>query len=364
MSYIVHLWQRPVPTSLAHAESTLRELRQQLRFGDDGSVRSLLTAIEAGLPANSCAADFWTEVPEAETSDMVLTLSPSLAELEVVLQAIEAAARKLGWVVLDPQSGEVSLPSGKVLSHGEPRVERPLATRPADLDTSPAVRKAWLTKSLTPMFTRRGWQCRQGEICFHKTFRFGDAQIYLDAKRQTTMRHGMWLLLHLPPRLQPALDSDGGPSLVLSLEFLAQRQGSTFAHDGQPDAIIGGEVGSPTYGLPCASADDVARRLDELLNLYDNVVLDWLESLSSLAELEHYANRVPDNECPFIGLRRRGGYRLPTNYHPDLLLAAAVEAPDLEHRARERLALYEADGFGRGLVPALRDMLKVCGLEL
>lgn len=364
MSYVVHLWQRPIPSSLAQAEATLRELRHQLRFGDEASVHALLSAIEAALPVDGCADDFWTEVPGADTSDMVLSLSPTLGELTVVLPAIETAARQLGWVVLDPQSGEVRLPSGKVLSRGEPRIDRPEAAPPADLNTSPAMRKAWLKQSLAPMFTRRGWRGRQGEICFDKTLPCVDAQIYLDTQRQVTMSHGIWLRMRLPPRLQLAQDGDGGPSLVLSLEFFAQRHGLKFAHDGQPGLIIGGEVGSPTYGLPCAGADDAARRLEELQALYDVVVLDWLESLNSLDELERCANRVPDNECPFIGLRHRGGHRRLLNYHPDLLLAAAVEAPDFEHRARERLALYQADGFGRGLVPELRKLLGICGLSV
>lgn len=364
MSYVVHLWQRPVPVSLEHAEATLRDLRQQLRFGDESSVPALLAAIEAALPADGCADDFWTELPEADTNDMVLSLSPTLAELTVVLPAIEAAARQQGWVVLDPQSGEVRLPSGKVLSRGGSYIDRPGTASPADLDTSPAMRKAWLKRSLAPMFARRGWRERQGEICFDKTFPCFDARIYLDAERQVTMRHGIRLGLRLPPRLQPALDSDGRPDLVVSLELMAQRHGLKFGHDGKPGAIVGGEVGSPTYGLHCASAEDAARRLDELLALYDGVVLDWLDSLVSLDELERYANRVPDEECPFIGLRRRGGFRQLLNDHPDLLLAAAVGAPDFERRARERMALYLADGFGRGLVPQLRHLLRVCGLDV
>lgn len=364
MSYVVHLWQRPVPVTFAQAEATFRELRQQLRFGTDASVQALLAAIESALPADGCDDDFWTEVPEADPSDTVLSLSPTLAELETVLPAIEAAAGRLGWVVLDFQLGEVRLPSGLVLSRNEVRFEQPQAPRPARLDTSPAVRKAWLTRSLAPTFERRGWRSRQGDICFDKTLPCFDVQIYLDTERQVTLRHAVWLRMRLPSRLQSALDSDGGPALKLSLEFLAQQHGLKFTHDGQAGAIIGGEAGSPTYGLPCASADDASRRLDELLALYDGAVLDWLESLVSLYELEHLANRVPDHMCPFLGLRQRGGHRRLLNYHPDLLLAAAVGAADFEQRARERLALYQADGFGRGLVPQIRTLLEICGLEV
>ena len=364
MSYIVHLWQRPVPASLAQAEATLRELRPQLRFGDEDSVRALLAAIDAALAIDGCADDFWTESPDADTSDSVLSLSPALAELTVVLPAIHAAARQLGWVVLDPQSGEVLLPSGKVLSRSEPRVDPPEQAPSAGLDTSPAARKAWLKRSLAPMFTSRGWCVGQGEIYFDKTLPCVRAQIHLDTQGQGTMSHGVWLGMCLPSRLQPAQDGDGGPALVVSLEVLARRHGLKFTHDGQTGAIIGGEVGSPTYGLPCASADDAARRLEELMTLYDGVVFDWLESLTTLDELERCANRVPDDECPFVGLRQRGGFRRLLNHHPDLLLAAAVEAPDFEHRARERVALYQADGFGRGLVPELRKLLGVCGLNV
>ena len=135
------------------------------------------------------------------TSDMVLSLSPALAELTVVLPAIGAAARQLGWVVLDPQSGEVWLPSGKVLGRGEDFVDRPAAAPPADLDTSPAARKAWLKQSLAPMFTRRGWRSRRGEICFDKALPCLHAQVYLDTQHQVSMRHGLWLCMRLPALL-------------------------------------------------------------------------------------------------------------------------------------------------------------------
>ena len=92
-------------------------------------------------------------------------------------------------------------------------------------------------------------------------------------------------------------------------------------------------------------------------------MLDWLDQLHSLQDLDRWANRVPDEECPFVGLRQRSDYRL-LNYHPDLLVAAAVNAPDFEQRALERYAMYEADAFGRGLLPQMHELLAVCGLHI
>jgi hypothetical protein len=62
-------------------------------------------------------------------------------------------------------------------------------------------------------------------------------------------------------------------------------------------------------------------------------------------------------------LRQRANYRL-LNYHPDPLIARAVAAPDFETMARQRLALYESDAFGRGLLPKLRALLQTCGLDV
>jgi hypothetical protein len=364
MSYVVHLWQQPVPGSLSQAETTLRELRRQIRFEPYPPTAALLSAIESALPTDGDADDYWRELPDRDAFDLVISLSPSVAELTVVVPAIEAAARRLGWVVFDPQCGEVLLPSGQVLSRAGTHVDRAEQPLPADLQSSPAARKAWLRQSLAPVFTRHGWHELHGEFCFGKKLPCANVRIYLETQRQVTMRHGVWLQMVLPARLQPALNSDGGPELMISLEHIAQRHRLAFAHDGQSGSTIGGTVGSPTYGLPCSSAEDVACRRDELAALYDSVVLDWIDSLTSLQALEHLANRVPDDDCPFLALRQRGGFQRLLNYHPDLLLAAAVDAPDFEQRALERLNLYEADGFGRGLVPQLRELIRICGLSV
>ncbi len=362
MSYVVHLWQQPVPASLAQAEASLRSLRQQLRFEPDPGAGQLLAAIEAGLPPGHAADDCWTETPEADGSQMVLSLSPVVAELGTVLPAIEAAARQCGWVLFDPQAGEVRLPSGQVLDRaGSTPAVADIAPSP-DLDTSPAARKTWLHQSLGPIFTRHGWCTTRGEFCFSKNMPFGRARVYSQTSRQT-LNHAVWLSLKLPTRLQPALDSDGGPHLLVALHHQAGRHGLPFSVE-PPPALLKTRVGDNTYQLPFGSTEQAMRRRDELAALYDGHVLDWLDTLNSLNDLEHWANRVPDADCPFVGLRHRNdGHRL-LNYHPDLLLAAAVEAPDFEQRARERFALYEADAFGRSLLPQLRALLAVCGLNL
>lgn len=371
MSYVVHLWQpgvqAPLPTSLAQAEATLRELRQQLRFEPDPAAGTLLAAIAAALPTDGDAADWWREPPEADAHALVLSLAPAVAELTVVLPAIEAAARRLGWVVFDPQAGEARLPSGQVLGRGGSRTEpAPELPPPADIDSSRTARKAWLHQSLTPVFTRRGWRGLKGEFCFGKKLPCAQARVYSNMTGHVSLSHGLWLGLKLPARLQPALNSDGGPSLKVSLLHFAQQHGLALHHEEPPAAssAFKSPAGSSTYELPFATAEQARRCRDELTALYDGPVLDWLDTLTSLQDLDHWANRVPDADCPFVGLRRRGEGHMLLNYHPDLLLAAAVEAPDFEQRARERVALYEANAFGRGLLPQLRQLLAVCGLNL
>lgn len=71
MSYVVHLWQQPVPASLAQAEATLRSLRQQVRFEPDPGAGQLLAAIGASLPPGYAADDYWTETPEHDGSQVV-----------------------------------------------------------------------------------------------------------------------------------------------------------------------------------------------------------------------------------------------------------------------------------------------------
>lgn len=364
MSHVVHLWQQPLPTSLAQAEAMLVELRQQLRVGPDPAAATLLAAIESALPEDGEAEDWWNEVPQADSRSPVLSLAPAVAELTTVLPAIESAARRLGWLVFDPQAGEVRLPSGPVLSRAGARLEAaPAVPMPPDLDESRTARKAWLHQSLAPVFTRRGWRALKGDFCFGKKYPWGQARVHSEMKGHDVLSHGVWLSLKLPVRLQSEINSDGGPELMVSLAQFAQRHGLVFTHDGKPGSWKG-HVGYPTYKLPFAHASDARQCRDELLALYDGTVLDWMDTLTRIETLEHWANRVPDADCPFLVLRQLGHDHLLWHYHPDLLLAAAVEAPDLAQRVRERLALYEADEYGIKAAPRLRELAKVCGLSL
>jgi hypothetical protein len=189
----------------------------------------------------------------------------------------------------------------------------------------------------------------------------GDALVYSDMVRDT-LHHGVWIRLALPSHLQSALNSDGGPAFRVSLQHFAQTHRLPFTYL-EPPALFQKQAGGVIYELPMGSADSAATRRDELAALYDRAVLDWLDQLHSLEDLDSWANRVPDEECPFVGLRQRSDYRL-LNYHPDLLVAAAVNAPDFEQRALERYAMYEADAFGRGLLPQMHELLAVCGLHI
>lgn len=360
MSYVLHLWRHPIPVSGEDALATLHDLRQQLSFNPDPAASMLMQAIAAGLPQDGEPEDYWSETPEPDLFALVQSLSPDVAELEVVLPVIERVARQLGWVIFDPQSGEVRTPSGQVVGPGG--AAPAVADVPVlpELDTSPSARSRWVQQSLQPLFAQRGWRKVRGEFWFKKRLPVGEAQVYSHMVRDT-LHHGVWIQLALPSHLQPALDGDGGPAFRVSLQHFAQAHRLPFTHL-EPPALFNSQAGGVTYELPMGSADSAAARRDELAALYDRALLDWLDQLHSLQDLDRWANRVPDEECPFVGLRQRSNYRL-LNHHPDLLVAVAVHAPDFEQRALERYAMYEADAFGRGLLPQMRELLAVCGLH-
>ena len=360
MSYVLHLWRHPVPVSSEDALATLHDLRQQLSFSPDAAPGQLLEAIASALPAEGESEDYWTEIPEPDPFALVQSLSPSIAELAVVLPVIETIAAQMGWVVFDPQSGQVHTTSGQLIGPAGPGPAVADVPVPPDLDLSPSARSRWVQQSLEPLFTQRGWRKVRGEYWFKKRLPVGDALVYSDMVRDT-LHHGVWIRLALPSHLQSALDSDGGPAFRVSLQHFAQTHRLPFTYLESP-ALFQKQAGGVTYELPMDSTDSAATRRDELAALYDRAVLDWLDQLHSLQDLDRWASRVPDEECPFVGLRRRSNYRL-LNYHPDLLVAAAVNAPDFEQRALERYAMYEADAFGRGLLPQMRELLAVCGLH-
>ncbi|MES2944316.1 MAG: hypothetical protein V4772_15725 [Pseudomonadota bacterium] len=361
MSYLLHLWRQPLPASLTQAETLLPDLRQQLLFEPDPLVRTLVEGIAARLPEDHEPEDCWTELPDPEASSPLLTLSPRTDALGMVLPALLDVAREQGWAVHDGQAGEVWLPDGRVLRRSGAYAAMDISPcDDADAD-SPATRRLWLRKRLAPVFERHGYHARRGSFWFSKQLPIGEAGFYGDPVR-AGLDHGLWLRLNYPGNLQAAVDSDGGPKLRLSLHRLAAAHGLAFTYNPSPP-LFQSEAGSVVYELPCAQTSALNRCGNELACLYDEILLPWLDLLQSWQDLDHWANRVPDKECPFNGLRRRTDYRL-LNYHPDLLIARAVNAADFEAMARQRLALYEADAFGRGLLPQLRNLLQICGLAV
>jgi hypothetical protein len=360
MSYLLHLWRDPWPASLAQADVLLADLRRQMTLEPDPRVGTLLDGIAARLPEGHEPDDYWNEPPDAQPSSPLLSLSPRIDELGTLLPAVLDVAREQGWVVHDGQAGEVWLPDGRVLRRVGDCSAAPAAP-PGDAADSPTTRAAWLRERLTPLFQRHGYRVKRGEFWFSKALPFGEARFFGKAVR-AGLNHGLWLRLKYPGPLSAAVDTDGGPELIVALHRLAAAQGLAFTCN-EPPALFQSELGAVTYELPCTQEQALERRSDELERLYGEQVLPWLDTLQSWADLDHWANRAPDEACPFNGLRRRSAYRL-LNHHPDLLIARAVYAPDFEAMARQRWSLYEADAFGRGLLPQLRALLHVCGFSV
>ena len=200
MSYVLHLWRHPVPVSREDAQATLRDLRQQLSFSPDAAAGQLLEAIASALPPEGDPQDYWTEIPEPDPFALVQSLSPSVAELEVVLPVIETIAAQMGWVVFDPQSGQVHTPSGQVIGPagaGPAVADVPV---PPDLDLSPSARSRWVQQSLEPLFVQRGWRKLRGEFWFKKKLPVGEAQVCSNMVRDT-LHHGVWIRVALPSQV-------------------------------------------------------------------------------------------------------------------------------------------------------------------
>lgn len=235
MSYVLHLWREPIPTSLTQAEALLPDLRHQLVFEPDPRARTLVEGIAARLPRGHDPEDYWNELPDAEPASPLVTLSPCTAELDTVLPILLDVAREQGWVVHDGQVGESWLPDGRVLRRVGSFPAPTLAIDKAHFD-SPAARATWLRKRLAPLFEHHGFRSEGGEFWFSKSLPFGKAVFYGHSVR-AGLDHGLWLKLDYPEALHAAVDSDGGPGLRLALHRLAAAHGLAFTYN-EPPAIF------------------------------------------------------------------------------------------------------------------------------
>lgn len=172
MSYVLHIWQEPVPSSLYEAESTRAQLARQ-RGGQNPRFVSLAQALTARYPSLETLDDddegVWSDGPLDGRGDApVMNLGVASRHDEVVAFVVENA-RRLGLVVLDGQAGRLHLPDGRTLdARGPVSPAPPPAARPAGALQSKAQALGIWQQTVRPVMEAAGFKVVKANAAFKK----------------------------------------------------------------------------------------------------------------------------------------------------------------------------------------------------
>lgn len=123
MSYVLHLWEHPVPASVAEAEQIHTRLCAE-RAGQNLKFIELATRLTGRYPCMTTLEDddgieevARSDGPlDGETDSPVYSVGVQPAMLGKVVPFVAATAGAIGLIVYDMQAAEMHLPGGRVLT--------------------------------------------------------------------------------------------------------------------------------------------------------------------------------------------------------------------------------------------------------
>lgn len=132
MSYVIQLWEQPVPASLEEAETILEQLLREDAGVPSSRLDQLVKLLWARYPRDLDTAPgdpVWADTfpRNGRTPLQVETLAIAAPHLDEVVPVIAKAATELGLVAYDPQYGTVYLPGGRRLGRAPAEALQPVA---------------------------------------------------------------------------------------------------------------------------------------------------------------------------------------------------------------------------------------------
>lgn len=236
MSYIVHVWESPVPSSVQEAEQIHRQLAAQTTPQNPRFIE-LAHRLTQRFPCMSTMGDneaedaVWTDAPlDGCTPHPCFALGIRTDALSEVMPLLVAEARALGLVLYDMQDACVHLPDGQALGLVSYAASASLATSAAtSLDDQPLESKKQLLDLL-----KDGLHACMGKHGFQPAS-FGFAKKSKESTQEVAFEISFYgeagsrvrLFVHIEPKfkvpVKKAMDkhATGTCSLVLPILFKA-----------------------------------------------------------------------------------------------------------------------------------------------
>jgi len=175
MTFVIHIWESPIPLAAEEAHRTMVQLREQ-PVGEHPKLAAFAQALWDSYPRDPDTDEndpVWSDGPVVRPGPRppICTLGIMTSYLGEVLPFVAQTARDMGLVMYDPQTGHVSLPSDKE------SVRMPLrgAAEPEELRERDV--EAALVEALTPFMASEGFKWRKTDQLFACRFKGGEHDI-------------------------------------------------------------------------------------------------------------------------------------------------------------------------------------------
>lgn len=245
-----------------------------------------------------------------------------------------------GAVIFDTESQHGRPVNGRAMQTWPPLHLTPNPPGPPMTTTiphiAPALATTRLRELLAPSFDpQQGWKSGRSHGWFTTSSKLYKLEFY-GRVPSWSFEFALHLRPKYPAHMKTAVTSLAGFNLEVDLNRLADAHGLPLSLSW---IAAGGENQYTTLVDTALAAERAAAELAAVLAH----ALPLLAGIDSWQKLDHWANRVPDADCPFRCLRRPATWT-PLNHHADLAIAKAADAPDYAARASDKLSRYRECG--------------------
>jgi hypothetical protein len=296
MSYVLHLWEQPVPASLAEADQIHTRLSAE-RTGQNPKFIELAKRLTERYPCMTSLDDdedgAWSDGPlDGKTDTPVYSLGVQIAMLHEVVPFVAATAIALGLVVYDTQAAEVHLPGGGVLTlPGRAAVDFELQGDPELLDSKSRAVHA-LMESLTPRLQSLGFKPLAKKASFKRRSKEVEQVLWFDVE-ESFRSCLIEIFFSAKPmhaeRLREIADQHAWSGYMLNLERTAKRAGVKPFGD-QPQVNGRSRLGS------VQALKDWALALEDFMV---RAVIPIADQCRTIMGLDGLVNSVAGDESPF-----------------------------------------------------------------
>jgi hypothetical protein len=301
MSYVIHIWQTPIPTSVLQAERICDRL-QDKEAPQNPKFIELAKRLAVRYPCRSQMTydedeyeddreGVWIDdVMDGISPNPVLTLGIRIQYKNVieVMPFVAETANALGLTVYDGEIGECYLPGGKVLTMpGQELVGFDAAADPGRLDSGAHITRIAVDHS-TEFFNRYGYRVSHGGNCFvknhdgfyHAVRLFGGGRV-VSASHAIGLTKGLHLVSHIAQ--VPYLNSTPKPESAWEIDLYCA-QDDTPKLWPEVDKLYPAGLG----GIEVISVPEVKSAMDKIMAYEQKTLMSLVSNIQTLGQLHEF----------------------------------------------------------------------------